>query len=87
MNLLRIAEIDVAFEDGDFPLRASTMYAWHHAKKHAEIFIKLGGALFVDLDAFDSLLESGRGRGKKGKRRKRTGGDSVYVKSLKPLSC
>lgn len=43
------------------PLEKSTLYKWHHLKKFPKLFIKLGGALFVDLNALQAIIEEGRG--------------------------
>jgi hypothetical protein len=71
MRLLRLSKVNAAFERGEFPLRASTLYHWNHVRKHPEIFIKVGSAAFIDLDRFDALLESGRGAVKKPPKRGR----------------
>jgi len=34
--------------------------ALKHLRKHASLFVKLGGALLVDLDVLDEIIESGR---------------------------
>jgi hypothetical protein len=44
----------------EIPFAPQTLFKWHHLGKHAEIFVKIGGALFVDIDKFNSLVESGR---------------------------
>lgn len=56
-NLLRVSEVN---STPNFPLRASTLYKWKHVKKYPGLFVKLGGALFVDLDALDKIIEKGR---------------------------
>ena len=56
-NLLRLSKVN---STPGFPLKASTMYMWHHKQKHPEIFVSLGGAVFVDLDALGKLIEAGR---------------------------
>ena len=53
-KLLRISKGD------NLPLRKSTLYKWHHLRKYPRLFVKLGGALFVDLDVFDEIIEAGR---------------------------
>jgi hypothetical protein len=67
-NLLRLSRVDKAFEAGNFPLKSSTLYHWHHTDRHPEIFVKLGSALFVDMDRFELLIEAGRGVVKKPRR-------------------
>ena len=58
-NLVRIAR---ANEHG-LPLKRSTLYKWLHIKKYPQMFIKLGGAVFVDLDKMNEILEAGRQKG------------------------
>jgi hypothetical protein len=53
-NLVRISE------GNSLPLKKSTLYKWKHLGKHPRLFVKLGGALFVDLDVLDELIEAGR---------------------------
>jgi len=43
----------------DVPMEPSTLYKWHHMKRHPEIFRKVGGFLFVDLKALETLIEQG----------------------------
>jgi hypothetical protein len=56
-NLLRLSRVD---ETPGFPLKKSTLYKWVHTRKHPEVFVRIGGAVFVDLDAFGRLVEKGR---------------------------
>jgi len=56
-NLLRISKIS---KSDNLPVERSTLYKWKHLKKHPSLFVKLGGALFVDLDVLDEIIESGR---------------------------
>lgn len=55
-HLVRISK---ANEQG-LPIKRSTLYKWKHIKKYPHLFIKLGGAVFVDLDKLNELLEAGR---------------------------
>jgi hypothetical protein len=55
-NLIRVSKA----KEHDLPVKSSTLYKWKHKKKYPEIFIKVGGFLFVDLDALEQLFESGR---------------------------
>jgi hypothetical protein len=55
-NLVRVA--NTTPEKHTF--KPSTFYKWAHLKKYPEIFIKVSGALFVDVDALDRLFEKGR---------------------------
>ena len=56
-NLLRVSDVNTT---AGFPVRASTIYKWRHVGKHLELFVKIGSALFVDLDRLDVLIEAGR---------------------------
>jgi hypothetical protein len=55
-NLLRISKVD---EREGFPLRKSTLYSWLHHGKHAELFVRLGGAAYVNLDKLDAIIAKG----------------------------
>ena len=55
-NLLRLAKVN---ETPGFPLRASTLYKWIHLRKHPELFVRLGGGVFVNLDKLDALIAKG----------------------------
>jgi hypothetical protein len=56
-NLVRLSKV----KSGSLPVEKSTLYKWRHIQKFPELFIKFGGAVFVDLDMLAQLLESGRG--------------------------
>jgi hypothetical protein len=56
-NLRRVSR---AKADPPLPFSASWFYKNHHLGNHPEIFVKIGGALFIDLDKFAELVESGR---------------------------
>jgi hypothetical protein len=57
-NLVRISKIkDLPF----FPLRPSTLYKWRTTRKHPELFVTLGGCVFVDMNKLDELIERSRG--------------------------
>jgi hypothetical protein len=59
-NLVRVSKIKgLPFK---LPLEPATFYKWFHMKKHPEIFVKLSGALFVDLDRLEKLVEASRGK-------------------------
>jgi len=45
-NLVRLSKAD------SLPLRKSTLYKWRHLGKFPQLFIKLGGAVFVDIDVY-----------------------------------
>jgi hypothetical protein len=53
-NLIRLSKAD------SLPLCKSTLYKWKHLGKFPQLFVKLGGALFVDLNALDEIIEAGR---------------------------
>jgi hypothetical protein len=53
-NLIRLAKAD------SLPLSKSTLYKWKHLGKFPQLFVKLGGALFVDLNVLDEIIEAGR---------------------------
>jgi hypothetical protein len=55
-HLVRVSE---ASKEG-LPFRPSTFYKWIHVKKHPEIFVKIGGACFVDRNRLDELIEKSR---------------------------
>jgi hypothetical protein len=58
MKLLRISKVD---QQPNFPFRASTLYKWKHTAKFPQLFAKVGGALFIDLDELERIAERGRG--------------------------
>jgi hypothetical protein len=55
-NLVRVSKAD------GLPVKRQTFYKWNHLKKYPEIFVKLSGALFVDLDRLEQLIENSRAR-------------------------
>lgn len=55
-NLVRVSRAE------GLPFKPQTFYKWHHTRKYPEIFVKLSGALFVDLDRLDQLIENSRAR-------------------------
>jgi hypothetical protein len=57
MDLVRVVEAEKA----GLPFKPATYYRWWHLRKNTQIFVKLGGALFVDRDRHSALLESRRG--------------------------
>ena len=63
-NLLRVSRVN---DRPDFPLRASTMYKWIHTKKHPELFTRMGGTVYVNLDKLDAIIAKG-GTVRKGQR-------------------
>lgn len=57
MTLLRVSEIQRGV---NFPLSRAWAYKAMHLKQHPGLFVKVGTALFVDLEKFRELVESGR---------------------------
>jgi len=55
-NLLRVSRVN---DRPDFPLRASTLYKWIHTRKHKELFVRLGGGVYVNLDKLDAIIAKG----------------------------
>lgn len=53
-NLIRLSKAD------GLPLKKSTLYKWKHLGMYPQLFVKLGGALFIDLVALEELIEAGR---------------------------
>jgi hypothetical protein len=53
-SLVRVSQAE------GLPLKKSTLYKWKHLNKHPELFVKLGGAVFVDLTVLGELIEQGR---------------------------
>jgi hypothetical protein len=49
--------VQVSKSDGKTPFKPSTLYKWHHLKKHPEIFKKFGGVLFVDTEALRRAIK------------------------------
>jgi hypothetical protein len=60
-NLIRISKVN---DTPGFPLRASTLYKWLHVRKHLELFVRLGGAVFVNVSKLDELIANGGTRQK-----------------------
>ena len=55
-NLIRVSKA----QEANLPFAIQTFYKWRHLGKFPEIFIKFGGALFLDLDALERALEANR---------------------------
>ena len=58
MRLVRVSKIKNS--PTKLPFEPATFYKWFHLKKHLEIFVKLSGALFVDIDRLEQLIEASR---------------------------
>jgi hypothetical protein len=52
-NLVRISQAD------GLPVKKSTLNKWVLLTERPEIFVKLGGAVYVDLNAFDKFPRTG----------------------------
>jgi hypothetical protein len=55
-NLIRISQIN---KIPNFPLKASTCYKWVHTRKHLELFVRLGGGVYINLDKLDEIIRKG----------------------------
>jgi hypothetical protein len=53
-KLVRISQAE------GLPLKKSTLYKWRHLNKHPGLFVKLGRALFIDMNVLDEVIEAGR---------------------------
>jgi hypothetical protein len=53
-NLVRVSKAE------GLPFKPQTFYKWYHLKKYPEIFVKFGGALFVDLDRLSEAIDKSR---------------------------
>ena len=51
MRLIRIKELP-----HEYPVKISTLYAWHHYNKYPGLFAKVGGLLCVDMDKIDGIV-------------------------------
>jgi hypothetical protein len=59
-NLVRVSKIkSLPYK---LPFEPSTFYKMFHCKRNMEIFVKLNGSLFVDLNRLEELIEKSRGR-------------------------
>ncbi len=53
---IQVSKIDEA--SFPYPIKPNIFYKWKHQKKYPEIFRKIGGFLFVDLEALEKLFNS-----------------------------
>jgi len=53
-NLVRVCKADGLL------FKPQTFYKWFHLGKYPEIFVKFGGALFVDLDRLAQEIDKSR---------------------------
>jgi hypothetical protein len=56
-NLIRVSKV----RPYSLPVAKATLYKWKHTRKFPKLFVKLGGALFVDVNALQEIIEAGRG--------------------------
>lgn len=47
-------------QPGETPFTRKTLYKFKYLGRLPGVFIKVGGALFVDLDELDKVIEAGR---------------------------
>lgn len=57
-HLVRISKVK---NIPNFPLKPSTLYKWRTLRKHKDLFVNLGGAVFVDMNRLARLMEASRG--------------------------
>lgn len=55
-NLVRVSKA----KEAGLPFATQTYFKWRHLGRFPEMFIKFGGALFIDLDVHKRLMEAGR---------------------------
>ncbi len=58
MALIRIE--DEELRRAGIPFKASTLYRWRKDKRNLEIFVKVGGRVFVDSEAWEKFVEKAR---------------------------
>lgn len=56
-RLLRVSDIQ---KGENFPFTRSWVYKVAHLKRYPGLLVKVGSALFLDLDAFDKLAKAVR---------------------------
>ena len=56
MNLISIKNEEL--RKAGIPLSRNTFYAWSSRGKYKEMFVKLGGRLFIDTDKFWEIVPS-----------------------------
>jgi hypothetical protein len=56
-NLIRLSHI----KNGQLPVAKATLYKWRHLRKYPDLFVRLGGAVFLDTEFLERLIEAGRG--------------------------
>jgi hypothetical protein len=53
-NLVRVSKAE------GLPFKPQTFYKWFHLGKYPEIFVKFGGALFVDVERLAQVIDKSR---------------------------
>ena len=59
-DLIRVSRTKA---DSGISFAAATLYKWMHLGKHPELFVKIGGALFLDRSKLAELIENSRAKG------------------------
>lgn len=55
-----LVRVSKAAKHREIPFASSTLYKWAHIHKYPDLFVKIGGALFVDLVKLREMIEQGR---------------------------
>lgn len=58
--MAKLVRVSKTKDHSEIPVAVSTLYKWRHLRKHPKLFVKVGGALFIDLDRLDAIIEAGR---------------------------
>jgi hypothetical protein len=57
IKLVRVSHVNKV---SGFPFSSATLFKWRHLGRYPGLFVKFGGALFVDLTALEKLIEDNR---------------------------
>lgn len=57
-HLVRLSKVS----DETSPLSRSTLYKYHADGKYPQLFVKIGGAVFLDQREMEKVVEAGRGQ-------------------------
>ena len=63
MNLIRLSKINELPPEKRL-FAKSSYYKMHHLRRYPRLFVKVGGALFIDLHVLKEIAEAGRGKEK-----------------------
>jgi hypothetical protein len=55
-NWIQVARLN----DVSAPIRTATAYKWHHLGRFPELFHRVGGKLFLDIDEFYRMAKDGK---------------------------